>query len=69
MGKNHECNHIPVKDNSYSGNFSRLLNIVDLSQLQLSRLAAYLEEKIWTFLRTNLTSCNKILWIREEIAP
>ena len=40
------------------------------SRLRLSRLTAYLEEKIWyLFERRNLTSGNKILWIRGEIAP
>ena len=47
-------------------NYSRL----SLSRLRLSRITAYLEEKIWSlFQHRNLTSCTKILWIREEIAP
>ena len=46
--------------------YSRL----SLSRLQLSRITAYLEEKIWFFFKhRNLTSGNKILWIRGEIAP
>ena len=45
--------------------YSRL----SLSRLRLSQLTAYLEEKIWSFVqRRNLTSDNKILWIRREIA-
>ena len=45
--------------------YSRL----SLSRLRLSRLIGYLEEKIWSFFkRRNLTSGNKILWIRGEIA-
>ena len=47
-------------------NYSRL----SLSRLRLSRITAYLEEKIWSsFKHRNLTSSNKILWIRGEIAP
>ena len=46
--------------------YSRL----SLSRLPLSRTTAYLEEKIWSlFKHRNLTSGNKILWIRGEIAP
>ena len=46
--------------------YSQLL----LSRLRLSRIPAYLEEKIWSFIkRRNLTSGNKILWIRREMAP
>ena len=40
------------------------------SRLSLSQLRKlrYLKEKIWSFfLRRNLTSGNKILWIREEL--
>ena len=45
--------------------YSRL----SLSRLQLSRITAYLGQKIWPlFKHRNLTSSNKILWIR-EIAP
>ena len=47
-------------------NYSRL----SLSRLRLSRTTAYLEEKSWSlFKHRNLTSGNKILWIRGEIAP
>ena len=36
----------------------------------LSRITAYLEEKIWSlFLHQNLKSGYKILWKRGEIAP
>ena len=46
--------------------YSRL----SLSRLRLSRITAYLEEKIWSlFKHRNLASGNKILWIRGEIAP
>ena len=41
-----------------------------LSRLRLSRITAYLEEKTWSlFWHKNLTSGNKILWMRGEIAP
>ena len=41
-----------------------------LSRLRLSRITAYLEEKIWSlFLHRNLKSGNKILWIRGKNAP
>ena len=44
------------------------LNTVD-SRLRLSLITAYLEEKIWfLFKHRNLTSGNRILWIRGEIA-
>ena len=50
----------------YEGRYSQL----SLSRLRLSRITAYFEEKIWPlFKRRNLTSGNKILWIRGEIAP
>ena len=43
---------------------------VSLSRLRLSRITAYLEEKIWfLFKHRNLISGNKILWRRGEIAP
>ena len=43
---------------------------LSLSRLRLSRITAYLEEKIWSlFKHRNLTPGNKILWIRREIAP
>ena len=46
--------------------YSRL----SLSRLRLSRITAYLEGKIWSFFKHKiLTSGNKILWIRGEIAP
>ena len=46
--------------------YSRL----SLSRLRLSRITAYLEEKIYSlFKHGNLTSANKLLWIRGEIAP
>ena len=36
----------------------------------LSQVTAYLEVKIWSlFKHENLTTCNKILWNRGEIAP
>ena len=45
--------------------YSRL----SLFRLRLSGITAYLEEKIWSFFKHgNLTSGNKILWIRGEIA-
>ena len=57
----HQCSH-----SSSSKKYSRL----SLSRLRLSRITAYLEEKIWSlFKHRNLTSGNKILWIRGEIAP
>ena len=41
-----------------------------LHRLRLSRITAYLEEKIWSlFWHRHLTSGSKILWIRGEIAP
>ena len=41
-----------------------------LCRLRLSRITGYLEEKIWPlFKHGNLTSANKILWIRGGIAP
>ena len=47
--------------NIYSG--------LSLSRLRLSRITAYLEEKIWFFFKCrNQTSGNEILWIRGEIA-
>ena len=46
--------------------YSRL----SLSRLRYSRITAYLEEKFWPlFKHRNLTSGNKILWIRGKIAP
>ena len=43
---------------------------LSLSRLRLSRITAFLEEKIWSlFKHRNLTSGNKILWIRGEISP
>ena len=43
---------------------------LSLSQLRLSQITAYLEEKIGSlFKHRNLTSGNKILWIRGKIAP
>ena len=46
--------------------YSRL----SLSRLRLSRITAYLDEKIWSlFKHRNLTLGNKILWIRGKIAP
>ena len=42
---------------------------LSLSRLRLSQITAYLEVKIWSlFLHGNLTTGNKILWKREEIA-
>ena len=50
--------------------FILMYSRLSLSRLRLSRITAYLEEKIWSFFkRRNLTSGNKILWIREEIVP
>ena len=41
-----------------------------LSRLRLSRISAYLEVNIWSlFKHENLTTGNKILWKRGEIAP
>ena len=41
-----------------------------LSRLRLSRITAYLEAKIWSLIKhKNLTTGNKILWKRGEIAP
>ena len=46
--------------------YSRL----SLSRPRLSQKTAYLEVKIWSlFLHGNLTTVNKILWKRGEIAP
>ena len=46
--------------------YSRL----SLSRLRLSRITAYLEDKIWSlFKHRTLTSGHKILWIKGEIAP
>ena len=65
----------------YAENIARLLQCkvngnlfrysrLSLSRLRLSQITAYLEEKIWSFFRHRfLTSGNKILWIRGEIAP
>ena len=45
-------------------------NRLSLFRLRLSQITAYLEEKILSsFKRRNLTSGNKTLWIRGEIAP
>ena len=50
----------------YQYEYSRL----SLSRPRLSRITAYLEEKIWSLFKyRNLTSGNKIMWIRGEIAP
>ena len=55
-----------MQESLLASNYSRL----SLSRLRLSRITAYLEEKIWSlFKHRNLTSGNKILWIRGEIAP
>ena len=57
---------IPIMLNLYIRHYSQL----SLSPLWLSRITAYLEEKIWSFFKCrNLRSGNKILWIRGEIAP
>ena len=56
----------------FSGNTAHLKKYsrLSLSRLRLSRITAYLEEKTWSlFKHRNLTSGNKILWIRGEIAP
>ena len=43
---------------------------LSLSRLRWSRIIAYLEMKIWSlFKHENLTTGNKILWKRGEIAP
>ena len=56
-----EFAHLPKKRK-----YSRL----SLSRLRLSRITAYLEEKIWSFFkRRNLTSGNKVFWLRGETAP
>ena len=45
-------------------------SLLSLSRPRLSRITAYLEEKTWSlFKHRNVTSGNKILWIRGEIAP
>ena len=57
---------IPIHLNQFVTNYSRL----SLSRLRLSRITAYLEEKIWSlFKHRSLTSGNKILWLRGKIAP
>ena len=57
------CSKIPWKSIS-------IYNRLSLSLLRLSRITAYLEEKIWPFFkRRNLTPGKKMLWIRGEIAP
>ena len=51
---------------SFLSQYSRL----SVSRLRLSRITAYLEEKVWSFFkRRNLTSRYKILCIVGEIAP
>ena len=43
---------------------------LSLSQLRLSRITSYLEVKLWSlFEHENLTTGNKIMWERGEIAP
>ena len=43
---------------------------LSLSRLRLSQMTAYLKVKIWSLLKhENLTTGNKILWKRREIAP
>ena len=49
-----------------------IINTVDSLYLDfgISRLAADFEEKIWSFFkRRNLTSGNKLFWMRGEIVP
>ena len=47
-----------------------LYSRLSLSRPRLSRFTAYLEVKIWfLFKHENLTTCNKIVWKRGEIAP
>ena len=49
---------------------AKLYSRLSLSRLRLSRITAYLEEKIWSLLlHRNLKSGYKILWKRGEIAP
>ena len=55
-----------VKSDVYIYIYSQL----SLSRLRLSRITAYLEEKIWSLVsHRNLKSGYKILWKRGEIAP
>ena len=58
--------HSKLQEPTFNMNYSRL----SLSRLRLFRITGYLEEKIWSlFKHGNITSANKILWIRGEIAP
>ena len=51
---------------AFLNNYNRL----SFSRPRLSRITAYLEAKIWSlFKHENLTTGNKILWKRGEIAP
>ena len=52
------------------GKWVHMIYTVLLSRPRLSRITAYLEVKIWSlFKHENLTTGNKILWKRGEIAP
>ena len=54
------------KETNSKTTYSRL----SLSRVCLSRITAYLEVKIWSlFKHADLTTGNKILWKRGEIAP
>ena len=50
--------------------YNHIFTFLLYSQLSLSRITAYLEEKMWSlFYHKNLKSGYKILWKRGEIAP
>ena len=71
----YENNNTPVLQNALLNNytFTRVSSIyswLSLSRPRLSRITAYLEAKIWSLPKDeNLTTGNKILWKRGEIAP
>ena len=58
-----------IWENSDFGHMNFIYSRLSLSRLRLSRITAYLEEKSDPCLTSILTSGNKILWIRGEIAP
>ena len=60
--------YTPIIVFTYFGHFSYYSRL-SLSRPCLSRMTAYLEMKIWSlFKHENLTTGNKILWKRGEIA-
>ena len=60
--------HDKIKKKSL--NYLNLTTVDSLSRPRLSRIIAYLEAIIWSLLKhKNLTTANKILWKRGEIAP